>query len=929
MTSTSTDDASGLAPDEADGRPDRWARLPVLAAAVAIVLLVVGTIGPPLFGRGVLLPSDSLSVAYPWRAFEDPVAENTPHHGDVSDTIDTTFPLRSTFGEAVRDGTFLEWSPYPAGGTSVGGTGSVSTFSPFQIAYVAFPSWYAPAALKLLQLAAAIGFTFLFCRRLGVERLPAIFAGLAFAGSGFMVLWTNWPHSEVAALFPALFWATERFIQQPSARTAPPIALAVVGMLLGVFPAIVLHALYVLVPYTLVRVALTHRRSLQRAAATLAGAGAAVVTGGLLSAFVLLPFAERLQFVGADERSQNTRLFLGIETLITTVAPKALGLSTEGPDAEYYGRHVQGEAIAFVGVTTAILALLAVALPRAAASKPGVRPVFGIATVVIGWPTFAGGEALRRLQSLPGFEESFVGRSRGVLGLTVAVLAALGLQAVLDRNWPATRRQWAWAAAVTLAAALVFAYAGAATIDRARRLGAGPALKNGLVLPLIIGIAVLVVLTVLAIGGRRLAVVAAAAVPLLLVVESLDLSAPLIPNEDRSTLYPTTPGLEFLADNVGHDRVAPQEWTLFGSATAVFELRSVTGHTFHAPTWKQALTRVDPDAFARSKSFSFLGGTEEVVTSPVLDRLGARWFAGVPGTLPLGHRPTSTAIDTDCERTVEFDDTLTVTLPVDGGLRGVVVRVCDEAALAADGGVEAQVDGASASARLPLGPRVSPGEMAIALPADDLDAGPTVDVDLRLTGADGEALALAAGPDGEVLADPVVPADDGVRVAYVDDLVVYERTNALPRIRWAGRSVVEEDPHKRLDLLADPSLPADTVVLSEGEPIGSGADADIDVVRDGNGTVVLEVDAAGAGHVVVADAMQHGWRAEVDGERVDLVDADHAGVAVAVPEGRHTVTLTYEPPGRRAGLAVSAVAAIALAGVWVWGERRHRRARQL
>src|SRR5690606_28319712 len=129
---------------------------------------------------------------------------------------------------------------------------------------------------------------------------------------------------------------------------------------------------------------------------------------------------------------------------------------------------------------------------------------------------------------------------------------------------------------------------------------------------------------------------AAGAVLVLLMVEALDLSLPLLPNEDRSTVYPTTPGIDFLAANVGHDRIAAQDLTLFGSASGMYGLRHVTGHAFYSTTWKQAVSTADPDAFSRSGTFGFLAGSPDVMTSPVLDRLGARWFAGTPGTLPPG-----------------------------------------------------------------------------------------------------------------------------------------------------------------------------------------------------------------------------------------------------------------------------------------------------
>jgi hypothetical protein len=49
-------------------------------------------------------------------------------------------------------------------------------------------------------------------------------------------------------------------------------------------------------------------------------------------------------------------------------------------------------------------------------------------------------------------------------------------------------------------------------------------------------------------------------------------------------MYPTTPGIDVLAARAGHDRIAPQDLTLQGSATTVYGLRSATGHGFYSPT---------------------------------------------------------------------------------------------------------------------------------------------------------------------------------------------------------------------------------------------------------------------------------------------------------------------------------------------------------
>jgi hypothetical protein len=101
-------------------------RLPLLVTIAAGVALVVGTIGPPMFRRGVFLATEALTGAYPWRAVSDPTAENFGHHGPVGDTVEGIHPFRSTFADTLRDGDFLAWKPlhrrwHDAGVRRIGG----------------------------------------------------------------------------------------------------------------------------------------------------------------------------------------------------------------------------------------------------------------------------------------------------------------------------------------------------------------------------------------------------------------------------------------------------------------------------------------------------------------------------------------------------------------------------------------------------------------------------------------------------------------------------------------------------------------------------------------------------------------------------------------------------------------------------------------
>jgi hypothetical protein len=81
-------------------------------------------------------------------------------------------------------------------------------------------------------------------------------------------------------------------------------------------------------------------------------------------------------------------------------------------------------------------------------------------------------------------------------------------------------------------------------------------------------------------------------------------------------------------------------------------------------------------------------------------------------------------------------------------------------------------------------------------------------------------------------------------------------------------------------------------------------------------------ESDGPGWLVVRSTHARGWRAVVDGQPVALLRADGRHRAVAVPGGRHTVTLRYEPPWLWAGVALTILSVAVL--LWILVRRREK-----
>ena len=116
-------------------------------------------------------------------------------------------------------------------------------------------------------------------------------------------------------------------------------------------------------------------------------------------------------------------------------------------------------------------------------------------------------------------------------------------------------------------------------------------------------------------------------------------------------------------------------------------------------------------------------------------------------------------------------------------------------------------------------------------------------------------------------------------------------------------------------MVADSRLDPRTVVLSSpGQPT-QGKPATVHIDNDSGDTVTADVDAQGAGYLVLADAVQTDWSVSVDGKPASIVAADDAFGAVHVTAGKHQISFTYTPRGGRIGALASLVSLVILVGL--------------
>ncbi|MCL3837900.1 YfhO family protein [Aeromicrobium duanguangcaii] len=883
------------------------------AVIVGFVALVALTFGPALFGFGVFLDVDAMQAYWPFTATGAVPAGAMWCRGD---TYDAMYSGIVNIVEAARHGVWPTWTPYEVGGAPLASLPNNSVLSPVTWPFWVLPAHVAPAWVKLTELVIVVVGMVALLGRWGVRRSAGLLAAFVFFTCGFMLMWTNWPHTRVAVFIPLLFWALDRVVVERRARDVACVALVVASMLLGGFPAVTLFALTTGAIYVLV---VGWRQSGTRATVgAYAGAAGGVLLGLALSAVQILPFVMNLQAVleGRDPKGARPS-----ELLLTGVAPSAWGTCI---DRDYWGSLNPIEGIAYVGVGAVLLVLTVLVLGRSAKVRPGIVGLLSVLLLGWVWLVWFGGAPLDLLQSLPAFNTNNIGRAASIVGFLVALVAAFGLDRLVtaadDEPAGSAPRRLPLAARIALGAFLALGalYVGWQVHSVSTEARTTGDVATELALPaawLAAGIAVLVAGIF---SGRARRIVPVALV-MIVVIQATMFARQVWPLSDRENLFPVSEAHEFLQANIGADRYAGGDMWGYPAVSDHYKLRTPVGHEFTAVPWMQMLQAVSPETRV-TRTFTRFPDlpTREIGDNPLLDQFSVKYWAGRPSqvvgtyTAPSSWRSGSVTLD-EGERA-------SCRLPA-GGLRGVVVSAKKAVPLdetdRVHGHVRVTVGDDVVEGVRTFPTTIEKGPMRLGVAGENLPSSGDAVVEVWFTGAK-RPVELAATADG--LACGVVrPADDGLRLVHTDaGSVVYERLTSLPRIRWAGESRVVESAPERIDLLKKGIAP-DEVLLDEPGPfVADGSSAHVDPVRDDAGSIEVEVDATGDGYLVVADSIaREGWVATVDGEQVDLLPANHAFAAVPVPEGRHTVELEYRAPGLRQGLAISGGAALVTAALFV------------
>gem|GEM_PF-2560574 len=829
-----------------------WQRaLATFGPPVLFMLLSAAFLWQPLSTGRVFLPTDlSYKHDYVWRPHADLPGLSVAQNEVLSDVSDYYYPYAHYAIQRLSDGDFPLWNPYTLTGTPFFASAQAAVLDPLNLlTYLAGPLdyWGWAAFIRL----ALIGYTmFGFLRALGRSMPGAIASGAALMTCGFVTVWLNYSVITTLTWLPALLWATTRMMQTGRVIWMAATGAALGALLLAGHPETQFLAGFFWGQYGLYWLLIAQSPKPK------AQSPATAATSTYQSP-AITPHASRITYHVSPSRLRRLFLLVGSATL--------------------------GIALAAVQLLTFAEFLLG---SSAIAERTGGVVPFDLGQMafrlaVAFFPNF-GGTPIQENYWVPPFTN--FNEQTSYVGLLVTVLAVFGAV-----KWVRRDRVAIFFAGMGLLAFLLTIRAPGTNWVRSLPLfSIGHGVRWAMVW---------------SICG---AVLAGYGVDALLMSRRSKVQSP----KSETTQYRSRVG--------GYLKVGL--WFL-GTALAAFGVLLVLYLGIRDGYWDQAwqpiyshakitrlfhpaqLTLYLPVAFLAAGALVLLAGwrgwlkRRSVATLLILLLYAELWIFGSrynPVTPPQAVYPSTVVTDylsqnLAHERFAGLQNTLRPNVGMAFELRDMR-------------GFEDVVDNSHNWLYSRFG--------NILRLTNEADLNLTRNLQRLLNTASVKYLLTLRKPrvDGDPTSYKSILEDDKV--------ALYENLEALPRAYVVFSStVVAPDLQAAKDaLLSSANDPRRSVVLSGGGTSISGPDLDLSAspitwVMDAPEQIELDVDLPAPGYLVLADNYASGWEAAVDGQPTPILRANVTFRAVAVPQGRHTISFYYRPPIFLIGAIMSGLSA--------------------
>ncbi len=525
-------------------------------AAAAVISLPFCFTGRALLTGRVYAPIDVGYLFEPLASLASKVGVEHVANPMLSDVYAQFLPWNAALRWSVGHGEWPLWNPFELCGNVLAAAAQSAPYHPLTLLGVLLPM---PDALTFAATSgffiAALG-AFLLLRAIGLRELPSFFGAAAWTFSTYLVSFTHTAHGNAVALLPLVLLGARAVAQRPGIRSTALLGTALVLLVLCGHPETTLHITAVASLYALLSIHGEWRRAL--ASGMAAGALALILT-----AFFILPMIdaipqtrEYLHRVTGGAPEQRTAWRVVAHLLETDAVPFLDGIN--GVEEAHHGDDLQHPPVgsAYAGALLFAPAILALWRVRSRDAR------FFAALLLFG--LLAGARAPGvgvALDHLPLFSMAVNSRMIAFAAMALSILAAMGIDAAMER-----REALSWLYLGT-AAALVLAIAATTTTLTPEFLRVNAARE---IVPLLLAFALL--------RAARAPYLATAGLIALLLAQRITEAGSLVPTVDRRAFQPPFAGLEIVSRGGEPYRVVAAASLFAPNVAANYGLQDVRGY---------------------------------------------------------------------------------------------------------------------------------------------------------------------------------------------------------------------------------------------------------------------------------------------------------------------------------------------------------------
>lgn len=161
-------------------------------------------------------------------------------------------------------------------------------------------------------------------------------------------------------------------------------------------------------------------------------------------------------------------------------------------------------------------------------------------------------------------------------------------------------------------------------------------------------------------------------------------------------------------------------------------------------------------------------------------------------------------------------------------------------------------------------------------------------------------------------------------VQKLDKVYIYKVLKPIPRFFFPNiaKKVPPQDIVLTMENLSKEDRPLVITSLENREETISCSSATFELEKNELDRLYFKINALGETYFVIHDVFMPGWKAWLNGNSVQILQANYAFMAIKIPRGRHKLLLRYIPPGFKEGIIITTSALFILIALYLLNKKK-------